>query len=376
MALSASTISRQQVGKLRDRLRDLRVFRKILIANTFLVALGTVLGYWLTRHLAERTDAWWTILVGITSVGVSLLLNSIILRAALSSIEPLRETVEQVRQGNPAARAARPFFGDPDLRRLGDTLNALLDTVQTQQEELETQLRRVQALSGAVIRAQEQERQRIALELHDEASQALTAIIVGHRVIQQLDDVDAIKRKSCELRDLTSDTLDALHRLIIELRPSLLEERGLLPALRWYAGEYGQRFGIKPDLCTAGFEGRLPREVETVLFRIVQEALTNVARHADARHICVRLLRQQGRIEASIEDDGRGFMPPAGDAGGSPARGLGLLGMQERAALVAGCCTVHSGPGCGTRVLVTIPEGKPPVDGGGESDDQNPHPAG
>jgi two-component system, NarL family, sensor histidine kinase UhpB len=356
MALSASSLSRRPFATLRDRLLNLRLFRKILIANTALVALGTVLGYWLTGHFAERSDAGWTILVGISSVGFSLLLNSIILRAALSAIEPLRETVEQVRRGNPAARACRPLFGDPDLRRLGDTLNALLDTVQTQQQELETQLHRVRALSGAVVRAQEQERQRIARELHDEASQALTAIIVGHRVIEQLGGIDDIKRKSRELRDLTAETLDALHRLIVELRPSLLEERGLLPALRWYAGEYGERFGMKPDLVISGFEQRLPREVEIALFRIVQEALTNIARHAEAKHICVRLVRQPGRIEASIEDDGRGFRAAHAAAGAAPARGLGLLGMQERAALVGGHCEVRSAPGCGTRIIVSIPE--------------------
>jgi two-component system sensor histidine kinase UhpB len=354
MALSAAFVARQRFGRLRDRLLNLQLFRKILIANTALVALGTVLGYWLTGHFAERSDARLAILVGIVSVGFSVLLNSVILRAALSAIEPLRETVEQVRRGNPAARACRPLFGDPDLRRLGDTLNALLDTVQLQQQQLETQLRRVQTLSGAVIQAQEQERQRIARELHDEASQALTAIIVGHRVIEQLTDVQTIKRKSCELRDLTADTLDALHRLIIELRPSLLEERGLLPALRWYASEYGERFGVKPDLFTVGFEGRLAREVETALFRIVQEALTNVARHAAAQHICIRLLRQPGRIEASIDDDGRGFVVDR-SAGAAPPPGLGLLGMQERAALVGGHCEVRSAPGRGTRIVVSIP---------------------
>lgn len=356
MALSASSLSHRHLGRLRDRLLDLRLFRKILIANTALVALGTVLGYWLTRHFAERSDAGWTILVGISSVCFSLLLNSIILRAALSAIEPLRETVDQVRRGNRAARACRPLFGDPDLRRLGDTLNALLDTVQTQQQELETQLHRVQSLSGAVIRAQEQERQRIARELHDEASQALTAIIVGHRVIEQLEEVGEIKRKSRELRDLTAETLDALHRLIVELRPSLLEERGLLPALRWYAGEYSERFGIKPELFTSGFEERLPREVETALFRIVQEALTNVIRHAEARNVCVRLIRQPGRIEASIEDDGCGFSVEHTATEAAPARGLGLLGMQERAALAGGQCEVRSAPGCGTRIMVNIPE--------------------
>ena len=359
MATRAIPISPQRAARLRGLLLDLPLFKKILIANTALVALGTGLGYWLTREFTRQSDAWWTVLVAVSSVAISLLLNSIILRAALSAIEPLRQTVDEVRRGNRSARACRPLFGDPDLRRLGDTLNALLDTVQAQQHELEAQLHRVQALSAAVIRAQEQERLRIALELHDEASQALTAIIVGHRVIDQLDTLEAIKGKSRELRGLTADTLDALHRLIHELRPSLLAERGLLPALRWHAEEYAQRFGLRPELTATGLDGRLPREVETVLFRIVQEALTNVARHAEARHVRVHLARRDGQVRATIEDDGRGFRPELIAWDGISTRGLGLLGMQERAALVDGHCEVQSAPGEGTRVVVTVPQRAP-----------------
>jgi two-component system sensor histidine kinase UhpB len=356
IASQGSVLRAHRVAMVRDLLLDLPLFKKILIANSVLVALGTIFGYWLTMRVEQRADVGWMLIVGVGSIAVSVLLNSIILRAALSAIEPLRETVEQVRRGNRRARVSRPFFGDPDLGRLGDTLNGLLDTVEAQQHELETQLKRVQALSAAVIRAQEQERRRIALELHDEASQALTAIIVGHRVIQQLDDMAAVKQKSCELRDLTADTLDALHRLIVELRPSLLEERGLIPALRWHAEEFAQRFGMKPELSVSGLDGRrLPPEVETVLFRIVQEALTNVARHADATQVRVRLARVDDHIEATVEDDGRGFVPVRSSPKATATHGLGLLGMQERAALVNGCCDVQSTPGGGTRVTVTIP---------------------
>ena len=343
-----------RLAKARELLLDVPLFQKILIANTALVALGTVAGFWLTRHFVGRSEAWLLIAAGISSIGISVLLNTVILRAALSTIHPLVETVEQVRHGNATARVQRPFFGDPDMRRLGDTLNNLLDTVQLQRQELEAQLRRVQALSAKVIRAQEEERRRIALELHDEASQALTAIIVGHRVIEQLDDLATIKQRSAELRSLTADTLDGLHRLIVELRPSLLDDMGLLPALRYHLDEFAQRFGLQPQLVVEGLEERLPQEVETVLYRIVQEALTNVARHAQARRVHICLTGGAAQVRAVIEDDGRGFALERADRE-TVAKGVGLTGMQERAALVDGTCGVSSLPGRGTRVTVLIP---------------------
>jgi signal transduction histidine kinase len=250
----------------------------------------------------------------------------------------------------------RPFFGDPDLGRLGETLNALLDMVDRQQHELEEQLKQVQALSSAVIRAQEEERRRIALELHDEASQALTAIIVGHRVLDQLEDIEEVRRHSQRLRELTAATLDDLHRLIVELRPSLLEERGLGPAVRWHANEFSERFNIPVEVTIEGLRGRLPAEVETVLFRIVQEALTNVARHAQARHARVRIERTARGLDATIEDDGRGFSVERVHAKKEALPGLGLVGMHERAASLNGWCTVTSTVGQGTMVCVHIPE--------------------
>ncbi len=347
---------RHQVARLRVLLLDLPLFLKILIANSALVALATIAGYRVTRAYLEPAEASLTVLLWVVSVAVSVLLNSLILRAALSAIEPLRQTVEQVRSGNVGARWHRPLFGDPDLGRLGDTLNDLLDTVQTQRQELEEHLQQVRALSAQVIRAQEEERRRIALELHDEASQALTAIIVGHRVIEHLEDVEAIKHKSAELRTLTADTLDALHRLIIELRPSLLDDLGLLPALRWYMEEFRQRFDLTPELCAAGFDERLPLEVETVIYRIVQEALTNIARHAGASHVTVALSQQRAEIQVVIEDNGRGFSTETLLRDAVPSRRVGLVGMQERAALVGGRCRIASEPGHGTRVTVAIPD--------------------
>ncbi|MCL4544697.1 MAG: sensor histidine kinase [Chloroflexi bacterium] len=354
-ARSESLPLQPRAVRLRDFLRDLPLFQKLLIANTALVALGTVFGYWFTRHHATQTNAWWTVVVGVSSVAVSLLINSVILRAALSAIEPLRQTVEQVRRGNRSARVQRPFFSDPDLDRLGQTLNRLLDTVEVQQHELETQLRRVQALSAAVIRAQEQERRRIALELHDEASQALTAIIVGHRVIDQLEDIKEVRKQSRALRELTAATLDDLHRLIVELRPSLLEERGLGPAVRWHASEFSHRFGIPVQVRVDGLQERLSAEIETGLFRIVQEALTNIARHAQARHVRVLLQRITAGIMVIVEDDGVGFdVHKVRTEADLP--GLGLIGMHERATALHGMCCITSHPGVGTRIEVHIPD--------------------
>ncbi len=342
--------------KVRAFLLDLPVFHKILIANTALASVSVIVLLWMTRHMLELSNSLLLGLigVGVLTVGISLGLNFVILRAALSSINPLVNTVEQVRRGNASARFKRSFFGDPDLARLGDTLNSLLDTVQLQRRELEAHLSRMKALSAGIVRAQEEERKRIALELHDEASQSLTAIIVGLRVVEQVDDLHEVKQRSAELRGLTADTLDALHRLIVELRPSLLDDVGLIPALRYHVEEFGHRFNLFPQISAVGFEHRLPIELESVLYRIVQEALTNVARHAQATHVWIRLERLSKEVHASITDNGQGF-EQALDGTVPHNRGLGLIGMQERATVVGGTCHITSAPKGGTTVVASIP---------------------
>ena len=174
-----------------------------------------------------------------------------------------------------------------------------------------------------VVSAQELERQRLARELHDETGQALTSILLGLKGVEDATDPDDFAKAAGELRELVVATLQDVRRLAVELRPKALDDFGLVPAIERLVETFREQTGIEVDLEPRLGETRLPAEVETTLYRITQEALTNVVKHAQARHVSIVLTRRNGAVAAVIEDDGRGF-----DEAGS--NGLGLLGMQER----------------------------------------------
>jgi signal transduction histidine kinase len=207
------------------------------------------------------------------------------------------------------------------------------------------------------VGAQEAERQRIARELHDATGQSLTAIALGLRGVETIlnnDPVIAIAQIK-ELRSFTTDALNELRQLIADLRPSQLDDLGLVAALQWYIREFEKRYAIQTNLVTEGTRTRLPPEYETVLFRITQEALANVAKHANASHASVKLEIQPSQIDINIQDDGRGFdLDEVLRRDGLPT-GWGLLGIQERASLLGGQYEIQSGRGKGTCIHVRVP---------------------
>ena len=232
--------------------------------------------------------------------------------------------------------------GPPDeVGLLAESFNHMLDQLQEAQQ-LRTEL------LDRIIVAQEDERRRIARELHDETSQAITSIVVGLRALEESHPqmVDA----SIELRQLAAATLDEIHSLILELRPRALDELGLVAALRRYVADFGQKHGIRTDFQVVGPETRLPARMETCLYRVVQEALTNVARHSGAAAASVVIDLRAPVVTAIIEDDGHGF-----DQEEVGLRSLGIVGMRERAALLDGTLTIESTQGSGTTVFVKIP---------------------
>ena len=207
-------------------------------------------------------------------------------------------------------------------------------------------------LLARAISAQEEERTRIARELHDETGQALTAILVGLRGIQEATDREHIETQCERLRDLTAQTIRDVGRIARGLRPSTLDDLGLIPALRRYAEELADANHLDVRIA----DGALPRlrpELETAIYRMVQEALTNVARHAAARHASVTLGESGDTLRVIIEDDGRGF--DVDSALGGRARGLGLIGMQERASLVGGRMEIARRRSGGSRITLEVP---------------------
>ncbi|RDI74328.1 GAF domain [Gaiella occulta] len=205
------------------------------------------------------------------------------------------------------------------------------------------------ALRRAVL-AQEVERRRLARELHDETGQALTSILLGLAVVERAESLGDARAAAADLRELVVSTLQDVRRLAVELRPSALDDFGLVPALR----RLGQtvREGSRLDVQVEARLGdeRLEPELETAVYRIVQEALTNAVKHADAHHVSVVLTRKNEMVSVVIEDDGRGFEPAAPRGGG-----LGLLGMRERVELLDGTLSVESAPGAGTTLLLGLP---------------------
>jgi signal transduction histidine kinase len=206
-----------------------------------------------------------------------------------------------------------------------------------------------------IISAQEAERKRIARDLHDEIGQALTTVLVGLRTLEEAPTLALAQDRARELRSVSATALDEVRRLARGLRPSVLDDLGLVAALERFIADYTQAHGIAvhirpPDLPT----GRLPEVVETALYRIVQEALTNTAKHAKAENVWLTVEQRPGAVQVTIKDDGHGF---AGDALRQHADNahLGLSGMRERAALLNGSLSIASKVGGGTTIQVTLP---------------------
>jgi len=196
-----------------------------------------------------------------------------------------------------------------------------------------------------VVAAQELERQRLARELHDETGQALTSILLGLRQLE-----GAEPESVARLRELVVATLQDVRRLAVELRPKVLDDFGLVPALERLTGSFAEQTGIAVDLEAGTISERLPAEIETAIYRIVQEALTNVVKHSRAQRVSVLVTRTDDRIKAVIEDDGQGFDPGAG-----MGDGVGLIGMRERIELLDGTLAVESSERSGTTVAVEVP---------------------
>jgi signal transduction histidine kinase len=201
-----------------------------------------------------------------------------------------------------------------------------------------------------VVEAQELERKRVARELHDETGQALTSVLLGLKSLEGHLATDESRAALTALRDQVAATLQDVRRLALELRPAALDDFGLVPALERLAGMVSEQAGVRVDLEARLDAERLPPEVETTVYRIVQEALTNVVKHADADHVSVVVRRDERGVVALVEDDGKGF-DPVHDATG----GLGLVGMRERVALVGGRMTIEALPGSGTTLVAEVP---------------------
>jgi len=218
-------------------------------------------------------------------------------------------------------------------------------------EEAERDRASLQELSRQIIRTQEEERRRLSRELHDEAGQALTAIKLNTELlaVRMPADLPDLRRLARDTAKVTAGLIDEMRRIAAALRPAILDDLGLLPTLRWYAKNVERRYGLRVRLVNEGLESRLEPDFEVTLYRIVQEALTNVVRHAQAEHATVKLSRRSRGLELLIADDGQGMDAAAARLG------AGLTGIRERAHLFGGRMDLQSEPSKGTILRVIFP---------------------
>jgi signal transduction histidine kinase len=212
---------------------------------------------------------------------------------------------------------------------------------------------RIKTMSSQILTAHEAERKRIARELHDDTAQALTSILVRLRLLERSTIDDEVLRNVEELRELTGGALDSVRRMAMDLRPAALDDLGLVPALQAYAEKYSQSWSVGVTINVEGLNRRLPADVELVLYRVVQEALTNIAKHAFANSAMVSLSRRHNEVTLTVEDNGVGFDLNKGPR--TNGSGLGLFGMRERLALIGGDVQVESARGTGTRITARVP---------------------
>ena len=228
-------------------------------------------------------------------------------------------------------------------------------------KQMEAATVRMRGLSRRLVEAQESERRTLARELHDEAGQALASLRFGLRLLdREIGDGGDVTGRTAELMERTDAVIDSLHRLAADLRPASLDHLGLEAALRQYSRSAGSKFGIEVHFKARGMRGeRFSTEVETALYRVVQEAMANVVRHARASRADVLLQLRDDRVMVMVEDNGVGFEPEQVRRRGDH---VGLLGLEERAEALGGTLTVESAPGAGATIVVEVPIADPHPD--------------
>jgi two-component system sensor histidine kinase UhpB len=318
-------------------MRSRTLLSQVLAVNTFLVALTAFVAALIARDRLEDAASIEGLLLIALAVFIVVLLNSILLRRRLEPMGRLVDTMSSVDLTTPGKRADVSKNAADEVRRLSADFIRMLERLEQERRE-----------SGrAVLRAQEVERSRIAQDLHDEVNQALTAILL--RLSATISDAPpALQEELRETQALATQAMEELLHLARELRPTALDDHGLVPALTSQVSAFGERTGIRSSFRRHGTVPILSDEEQLVIYRVTQESLSNVAQHAGARHVDVEL-SFVGRTVLRVRDDGHGFKVSS-----NGRTRLGVSGMRERALLVGGHLTIFSEPGEGTTIELTM----------------------
>jgi two-component system, NarL family, sensor histidine kinase UhpB len=325
--------------------RDDSLIGQVVAANVVLVAL-TLFAASLAAGLdLNIDDQRWSFLILALAIMLTLCVNLWMLQRRFAPLERLINRIESIDPAEPSSHQLPDSDPVEEIDRLSSSFNRLL-------ERIEEERRRSGTLA---TRAQEEERRRLARDLHDEVNQALTAILLRLEALSHDSPPDRVDEVA-ELKRLVNQAMEELLNLARQLRPTALDDHGLMPAIEAQLKRFSARTGIEVRVSTEGEPEMLPDDVQTAVYRILQEALANVGRHAGATAVSVEMEVEDERLELHIRDDGVGFDPSSvgREAGDGPGAGLGLSGMAERARLAGGELDVRSAPGGGTTVTLRI----------------------
>src|SRR5215210_5586574 len=327
-------------------MRRSTLLTQVLAVNAALVGVTALIAAIVARDRLSDIAAGDGLLVLGLTVTSAILLNSLLLRARLEPMHRLVEAMTDVDLTRPGMRAQTPRRSAREVHVLTDAFNRMLTRLEVERREA----------GRAVLRAQEQERSRIAQDLHDEVNQALTAILL--RLSATIGDAPwGLRSELHETQELVAQAMDELLALARQLRPTALDDHGLLAALASQVSDFGQRTGVRAHFHHHGELPTLSDEEQLVIFRVTQESLSNIAKHAGACGVDVEL-SFVGRTLLRVRDDGNGFAEAPGHRINGRLRGrpggLGLSGMRERALLVGGSLDVFTAPGAGTTIELTM----------------------
>jgi two-component system, NarL family, sensor histidine kinase UhpB len=320
--------------------RSRGLFTQVVLVNVAIACLLAFAAAALGLELAAAIGA------GAMAAAISLIVNLILIRPRFAPLEKLIEDMEKVDLGRPGQALPSSIDGVGEIEEVERIELAFMRMMR----RLEAERRRA---GGAALRAQEQERARVARELHDEVNQSLTGLLLRLEAVREEAPAE-LEPKIAETKGLANLAMQELLSLARQLRPTALDDLGLRAALAGQVDQVG-RGDVDAELSMDGDFSGLAGDVQLVVYRVAQEALTNAARHSGAARIEVSLRRSGRGVELSVADDGRGF------AFDQSERGLGIGGMRERALLVGGELTIESRPGQGTTVHLSVPD-KPPPD--------------
>ncbi len=346
---TTETPTRRHRSGVIHRLLRVSLFYKILLANSVIVLLGTVGGAVLSGSILRGNTEFpiaWVVVLSLGGILVTVLVNALIVRVALQPLEQLEATAALVQSGDVDARVPFSPLRDRELERLTGTFNAMLDN-------LESYRQRLSGIAARAMKAEEQERKRIARELHDDTAQYLAALLIRLRLIRGTEDARARDAALDEFRTEIGEALERIRRFARGLRPPALDELGLVPALESHVRGLAESVGVGIRVVADPIEDLLTQQTELALYRIAQEAISNAIRHANPENVEVRITRDGGIVILTVIDDGVGFL--VDELVESNDGGLGLFGMKERAIYVGGQVAIESVPDEGTVVRVSVP---------------------